>query len=166
MEVAIWRPASWDDVTTLNTMGMSEKSMPGADYIVELNLACRRKLSETDEQRLATLLANITQYPFAHNRKLDWWERLANPNGIPVFDNCTQILFAPSFADSDLSWLETPKQPVKLLHVIPITERENHILAAHGVEAFKTYLDEEGVDLFSPPNERRASRPVGENNET
>lgn len=150
MDIAIWRAERDADVSILNTMGMSEKRMPGANYLAELNLGCRQVLSQSDERQLATLLANITEYAFANNLKLDWWERLAHPLVIPVFSNCTKILFAPSFAEPEFSWLETQEEPVKLLYVVPITERENHILAAHGVESFREYLHEEAVDLFSP----------------
>jgi hypothetical protein len=76
MDVAVWRARERGNVTIFNTMGMSDRRMPGADHLVELNLGCRRKLKEPDERGLATLLANITEYPFANNAKLDWWERL------------------------------------------------------------------------------------------
>ena len=159
MDIAIWRAQTREDVTILNTMGMSEKLMPGALSPVELNLGCRLKLKENDERELAHLLANITEYPFANNIQLDWWHRLAHPGSIPVFSNCTAILFAPSFAEPESSWLDVPATPIKLLYVIPITEHENHILHSHGLEAFEDYLDQDGIDLFCPPVGKRANPP-------
>ncbi|MCM2315640.1 MAG: suppressor of fused domain protein [Thermoanaerobaculia bacterium] len=150
MEIAIWRAGDETDVTVFNTLGMSELRMRGAEHSVELNLGIRGPLDPATEGPLAAFLANITEYPFANGVKIDWWERLANVPVIPAHPGCHQLLFAPSFGEDEFSWLQTPAEPVKLLYVIPITPRENHILASHGREAFMSYLDEEEIDLFSP----------------
>ena len=150
MEIAIWRAADETDVTVFNTLGMSELRMQGAEHSVELNLGIRGRLEPATERPLSAFLANITEYPFANGLKIDWWERLTNVPAIPAYPGCHQVLLAPSFADDEFSWLETPAEPVKLLYVIPITPRENHILASHGQEAFLSYLDEEEIDLFTP----------------
>ena len=150
LDIAIWRAEDETDVTVFNTLGMSELRMQGAEHLVELNLGIRGRLDAATERPLSAFLADITAYPFAAGVKIDWWERLTNLPEIPGYPGCQQVLFAPSFAEDEFSWLQMPEEPVKLLYVIPITSRENHILAAHGQEAFESYLDEEEIDLFTP----------------
>lgn len=150
VHVGIWDPDKHCDVTTFATLGMSERVVPGADYRVELSLGCRAPLSAAERRQLAAFLANITEYPFMYGRKLDWWERLANPGAIPNFADCTQVLLAPMFGEDDFRTFPEPDTDVKMLSVVPITPHENHILAEHGRRAFLDYWEESGVDIFSP----------------
>ena len=79
VHVAIWDADASSDVTSYMTLGMSELPIPKADYRVELTLGVRGQLSREHRSQLATLLANLTEYPFTYQRKIDWWERLVNP---------------------------------------------------------------------------------------
>lgn len=150
VSVGIWDPDAECDITTFATLGMSERVLPGADYRVELSLGCRSRLGSAERRQLASFVANITEYPFMYGRKLDWWEKLTNPGSIPVFRHCTQILLAPMFGDDEFRTFPEPDADVKILSVVPITPRENHILAVHGRKAFLDYWEESGVDIFSP----------------
>src|SRR5262249_54537875 len=109
------------DVTLFNTLGMSERRMPGADYFTELHFAVRAPLDK--EQRLAVggFLANLAESPFENRLKLDWWEVINNPGHIPGFSGCKHLLLHPRFAPDGTDTLEDPDGPVKLLYVVPIT---------------------------------------------
>lgn len=155
VHVAIWDPDRNCNVTTLATLGMSERPMPSADYRVELTLGCRGCQPAEQRRRLATFLANITEYPFMYDLKLDCWERLASPGAIPAFPDCTQVLFAPMLGDDDFRTFPEPDRDVKLLAVVPITPHENHILAEHGRESFLSYWEESGVDIFAPRKDKK-----------
>ena len=150
VHVAVWDATEDGDVTIFNTMGMSERRMPGADYFTEVNLGIRGAIEEHDRRRLAAFLANVAEYPFCHARKLDWWERLSNPGNIPCFPGCTQLLLTPCLTDGGFSRFNPPDEEVKLLYATPTTSKENHILTVHGRQAFLDYLIEHELDLFAP----------------
>jgi hypothetical protein len=151
VHVPIWAADDEVDVCSFCTLGMSERLMAGADYRVELTMGVRAPLDEKQRADVATFLANITEYPFMNNLRLDWWERLANPGTIPSFPDCSQVLFAPSFGEHPFLHFEGEDADVRLLSVMPITPRESHVLKAHGREAFLQYWeDHEELDLFAP----------------
>src|ERR1044071_4734142 len=104
MNVAIWDPKDECDVLSFVTLGMSEMRMAGADYRAELTLGCRARLTASERWSLAAPVANLTEYPFQYNLKIDWKERLSNPGRIPVFQGCTQLLLAPVFRDPPFRW--------------------------------------------------------------
>lgn len=149
IHVLVWRADEHCDVTTFNTLGMSDRHMIGADYFSELHLEFRGVISETEQVSVARYLADIAEYPFMHDRKLDWWERLANPGKIPLFPECTQILFHPALVEGALDVIDDDEGPVKLLYVVPITPTENHILREHGKDAFNDYVAENEIDILS-----------------
>jgi hypothetical protein len=107
-------------------------------------------LSRNDRHRLAVFLANLAAYPFTNDLKLDWWESLRSPGAIPAFADCTQVLIAPSIHDDAWSRFAPPDDDVKLLHVIPVTRTEHHVLQDHGRESFLEFVEERGVDIFAP----------------
>jgi hypothetical protein len=153
VHVAVWRPTAECDVATFFSLGMSEALMRDADYRAELHLGRRGPLSESDQIELARFVANITEYPFMHDLKLDWWERLANPGAIPGFADCTQVLFGPDLGAADSHRFEQfppPDEDVRVLKVVPITPHENHLLKDHGRDAFLDYWETSGVDIWSP----------------
>jgi hypothetical protein len=63
-------------------------------------------------------------------------------------------MIAASLDGKGLERFAPPDDDVKLLRLIPITPRENHILTTHGRDSFMEYAEREAVDLFSP------SRPI------
>jgi hypothetical protein len=132
VHVAIWDADESCDVTTFATLGMSEGRMSGVEHRAELTLGYRGQLEPSVRRALATFVANVTEYPFMNGLGLDLWHRLNNPGAIPGFAGCTQLLVAPMFGDDDFGHFPEPDEDVKLLSLVPITPRENHILAKHG----------------------------------
>lgn len=124
--------------------------MLGADYFTELHFAYRGSPTKEEQLEVARFLANLTEYPFMHNLKLDWWERLANPGNIPLFSSCKHLLLHPALVQGGLELIDDPDGPVKLLFVIPITADENHTLKVHGRQAFMEYLEANEVDIIAP----------------
>lgn len=150
VHVAIWDADERCDVTTFITLGMSELLMPHADYRAELTLGVRSPFAPEARRRLPMFLANVAEYPFTHQRALNWWERLTQPGEIPGFPDCSQLLLAPTFGDSPFKHFPAPDEDVKVLSLLPITVHEGHILKEHGAKAFLDYWEETGVDLFAP----------------
>jgi hypothetical protein len=150
LHVAIWDADESCDISTFMTLGMSELPMPHGDYRAELTLGFRGELSREDRGKLTTLLANVAEYPFGYDRRLDWWERLVRPGAIPAFPGCEQLLLAPMFGERPFERFPAPDDDVKVLSVVTVTPREAHILKEHGRTAFLDYWEEEGVDLYSP----------------
>jgi hypothetical protein len=162
VHVAIWDADERCGVTTFMTLGMSELMMPHADYRAELTLGVRGALAGDTRRRIPMFLANVSEYPFMHQRTLNWWERLANPGEIPGFPDCPQLLLAPMFGDSAFKHFPAPDEDVKVLSLIPVTAHEGHLLKERGAEAFLDYWEESGVDLFAPrrdPIESAESKP-------
>jgi hypothetical protein len=147
--VAVWPADKKCDVTGFNTLGMSRRKMKGADYYTELHMGIRARLTKAKRERISGFLANVAQYPFDHNRCLDWWHVLNNPGTIPLFPNCSQLLFHPRLTPTGLDRIDDPQGLVKLLYVVPITPLEHHLLTAHGQEAFEEHVAENGIDLLS-----------------
>jgi hypothetical protein len=147
--VMAW-PADDDcDVTSFNTLGMSDRRMTGADYFAELHFGWRSRLGKDERLRVARFLANVAQYPFDHDLKLDWWEVIKRPGSILPFSGCRHVLLHPRFAKDGLDQLDDPDGPVKLLWVVPITPLERHLLVDHGRAAFVSHVQENHIDLFA-----------------
>jgi hypothetical protein len=151
LHVANWHAGEdEEDVTSFFTLGMSERRMKGADYLSELTLAVRGAISAKDRRNLAGFLADVAEYPWDWDRKLDVWERLVNPGTIPLFPDCPHLLLAPSFGEVPFNRFAAPDDDVKILYVIPITAKEGHLLKEHSRDAFLDHLEEHAIDLFSP----------------
>jgi len=153
IHISIWDPDADCDVTSFFSLGMSEKSMNGADYLAEVTLGCRGILEPDTRSMITALLANIVEYPFTYDLKLDWWERIRNPGPIPGFPSCTQLLVAPDLTDGTFDFFPSPDEDVKVLRIIPITPREGHVLKDHGCDAFLDYWAENEIDIFAPRND-------------
>jgi hypothetical protein len=150
VHVAIWDADESCDVTTFMTLGMSELKMPHADYRTELTLGVRGTLASDTRRQIPMFMANVAEYPFTHQRRLNWWERLTHPGEIPAFPGCPQLLLAPMFGDAAFEHFPTPDEDVKALSLIPITAHEGQILKEHGRQAFLDYWEDSGVDIFAP----------------
>jgi hypothetical protein len=85
IHLAVWLPELKTGVTTFHTLGMSEKYMPGADYLVELCWQIRGSLTRKKRALCARYLADVVVYPFLNNLKLDWWEHIVDAGEIPLF---------------------------------------------------------------------------------
>src|SRR5207237_1195801 len=84
----VWPADDELDITTFNTLGMSERPIPGADYAAEAHMGVRAYLRKPARERLARFLANVAEYPFQHGLTLDWWHVIADPGPVPQFPNC------------------------------------------------------------------------------
>jgi len=149
VHVAIWGADETCDVTAFNSLGTSEKQMKGANYYIEFHFAIRGELNEIQQGEVARFIANLTEYPFINDLKLDWWERLINPGKIPMFESCSQLVFFPSLVDNGLQTIDDLDGLIKLLYVVPITSFENHLLKEHGVDAFEQYIEDNCIDILS-----------------
>jgi hypothetical protein len=148
IHVPCWSADDACDVTTLQTLGMSEQLMPGADGYVELHLAYRGKLANEQLLVLARMLADIAEYPFHRSLKLAWWEVIRNVPPIPVFDGCKHLLVQSPFTAEGTAELPDDDGPVKLLYMVPITAHERHLLVEHGRDAFLDYIAQSDIDLL------------------
>jgi hypothetical protein len=158
LHVAIWDADESCGVTSYMTLGMSEITIPHADYRTELSLGVRAALTPQDRSKLAILLANLSEYPFTYDRQIDWWERIVDPGDVPAFPHCPHLLLAPMFGEPAFERFAEPDDDVKVLSVVPITEREGHVLKDHGREAFLDYCEEQGIDIYAPRSDGRLNR--------
>jgi hypothetical protein len=149
LHVPSWGADKRCEVTSLNTLGMSEQRMRGARYFAELHLAFRGKLREKQRLDLARLLADVAEYPFQNRLKLDWWEIIPTVYRIPVFTGCRHLLLHPKLVTEGMDKIEDEDGTVKLLYVVPITPLERHLLAEHGRQAYLDYIKDEGVDILA-----------------
>jgi hypothetical protein len=145
--VMVWPADRRCDVTSFNTLGMSDRRMKGADYFAELHLGVRARLKKKDREAVARFLVNVAEYPFHNDLKLDWWEVVSRPGTIPFFPGCRHLLLHPSLAVKGFDRIDDPDGPVKLLYVVPITPMERHLMVDHGREAFIRHAKTEGLDL-------------------
>ena len=123
--------------------------MNNADYPVELCWHIRGKISEDDKHHCSHFLANLTEYPFDYELKLDWWEHLVDPGKMPMFSGCKTLLLAPALSEIALKPFPLPDSEVKVLHIYPLTDMETHMVADHGREEFVEFIEEKIIDLFS-----------------
>jgi hypothetical protein len=149
VHIAIWDAKSDDDLTILHTLGMSGKCMNNADYLVELCWHIRGKISEDDKRHCSWFMANLTEYPFMYDLKLDWWEHLVDPGKMPMFSGCKTLLLAPALSEIALKPFPSPDSKVKVLHIYPLTDLETHLVAEHDRDEFVEFIEERKIDLFS-----------------
>ena len=123
--------------------------MNGANYLVESCWRIRGALSEDDKGCCSRFLANLTEYPFMYDLKLDWWEHLVDPGKISMFSGYKTLLLGPALSEQPLSNFPPPDSEVKTLYIYPLTELETHVVSEHGREEFVEYIEEKRLDLFS-----------------
>lgn len=146
--VMAWASDDEMEVTTFQTLGMSERLMRGASHFVELHMGIREQLSKEQRLEVARFLANVATYPFQWDLKLEWWEVLARPGKIPFFAGCPHLLLHPRLTPEGFDEVDDEEGTVKLLYLVPITPLERHLLVDHGREEFLEYLEQEEIDLL------------------
>jgi hypothetical protein len=146
--VMAWRPTGDLDMTTFATVGMSARDVPGANHRLELVFSIAARLDEATERRATRFLANMAQYPWDHERALDWWHILRNPGPIPGFPGCSAILFHPKFVESGCDHVHFGEMAVHLLNVVPITELERQRAVEDHPQRLMEKLRDDGVDVF------------------
>jgi len=130
--VAFWDPDGDCDVTTCQTIGMSDRRMVGAAYDVELHLAYRGLLGPSERAEVAQFLADVAVYPFMNQIRLDWWDRVPAKRRIPLFTSCSTMLLRPPFLSTGMATLELDGETIKILLRCPDYPQEDHRLAVHG----------------------------------
>jgi hypothetical protein len=146
--VPVWPADESRDVTLFNTLGMSERRMQGADYFTELHFAVRSALDKDQRLQVARFLADVAEYPFQNNLKLDWWELINPGRPIPAFSGCKHLLLHPRLAPDGTDTLDDPDGPVKLLYLVPITPAERQLLLTRGRSAFLRQVEDNEIDLL------------------
>jgi Suppressor of fused protein (SUFU) len=147
--VAVWPADAECEVTSVLTLGMSDRLMPGTDYRTELHMGIRAPLDKDQRLAMARFLANIAEYPFENARALDWWHVLLSPGRIPGFPGCPHLLFHPRLTDAGFDTVDDPEGQVKLLAVVPITPHERHLAVDHNKDALRDYWEKEGTDILA-----------------
>ncbi len=161
--VMVWPAGRGCDVTSFQTLGMSDRPMPGADYSAELHMGVRARLRKAERERVARWLTNVAEYPFHHGRTLDWWHVMSNPGAIPHFPNCPHVILHPRLTGEGIDTIRDRGGLIKLLYVVPITPLERHLAVEHGKDALRDYWAERGIDVLSDrtdpkPKTRRGKR--------
>jgi hypothetical protein len=155
--VMAWPADEHCDVTSFQSLGMSDRRMTGADYFCEVHFALRARLTEQERLEVARRIADVCAYPFQFDRKLDWWEVIRDPGRLPGFEGCQHLLLHPRLTPEGFDQIEDPDGIVKVLHLVPITPLERQLLLEHGRRALQEYLAENEIDVlkdrFDPPGE-------------
>ncbi|MFG3254755.1 suppressor of fused domain protein [Streptomyces sp. NPDC048172] len=170
IDVMIHRAAEPAGVTVFTTIGMSAHAMPPADGPdgpvgpvgpdgrsdgrpggrAELRLHRRGVLDQASEGGIAMRLANLATYPWANGRPLGWGEVLSFQDDTPTFPACARAFLAGPWLQGQPSFLETREGPVRVLHVVPITEQERAAALATTPESFFGDLLERRDVLLHP----------------
>jgi hypothetical protein len=145
--VMCWRPTQEVDITTFATIGMSARPVPGASYRLELHFSLRGRIADDVERSVTRFLANLANYPWDHERALDWWHVLRNPGRIPAFPNCSSVLLHPRFTPEGWDHLHHENEVVRLLNVVPITEAERERAAAATRDLLQDW-EKDDIDIF------------------
>jgi hypothetical protein len=148
LDVFVWQPTGQIPMTTFTTAGMADMPMKGVTHRCEIHWTLRGKLTEAEESACAQFLATLAEYPFIKNISLDHWHIIANVV-IPVFPNCSNILFHPTFVKDGWDTTEWNGKIIKILNLVPITNEENQIAVNSGVPAMLDHLFKSQIDLFS-----------------
>ncbi len=146
--VAAWPADDEVDVCTFFTMGMSDRVMPGADYRVELHMGIRAYLGKEERLNVARFLADLAEYPFDHNRTLDFWHVLKQPGKIPHFPSCPHLIFHPRMTEAGFDTIADSEGEIRVFFVVPITPHERQLAIDRGKDALLDYWCEMEVDLF------------------
>lgn len=144
IDVMIWNPDEEIDITTFSTIGMSTASMKD-DSRAELSFAIRKQLTEDEQNKVCTFLANLALYPFFNETTLSWWHKLYEPGDIPVFSTASSLLLHPAFIEDGFDKIETSEGRVKILNLVPLRQEEVELK-----EIDKILQKLEGVDIFNP----------------
>jgi hypothetical protein len=153
--VMAWPADRHCDVTTFQSLGMSDRRMKGARYFAEVHWGIRAKLKKQQRLEVARRIADVCAYPFQYDRKLDWWEVIKNPGPLPGFEGCKHLLLHPKLAAQAEDRIKDEDGLIKLLFLVPITPQERHLIVDHGRDALTDHLSANEVDVlsdrFAPP---------------
>lgn len=142
IEVLAWTAKRETSVTLLQSVGMS--ALPMSDGTrAELRFVVRGVPDARELETCATFIANVAVYPFVNATRFAFWEKLRTAP--PLFPSCTGVLFHPRFSPNGIDAFQTSSGEVKVLHLLPITERE----AALAPDALHDDFAARGIDVFA-----------------
>ncbi|GAA2094599.1 hypothetical protein GCM10009801_62800 [Streptomyces albiaxialis] len=154
IDVMIHRAPGPSGATVFTTIGMSAHEMPPADGRpggrAELRLHRRGALDQRAEGALAMRLANLAAYPWTNGRPLGWGEVVSFQDDTPTFPGCPRAFLAGPWTQDQPSFFETTEDPVRVLHVVPLTEQERATALTATPESFFGDLLTRR-DVLSPP---------------
>lgn len=148
IELLLWHPDSYSDLSTLATLGMSDLPMAEGER-AELHLAWEGKLSENEEKSLVEFLANLALYPFLSGQKAHWWQVIELDGDIPCFKNKKALLFHPPFHEEGWAQIECSDTLVRILNVVPLSEDEKLLAIHHGINSLTDRWQKEGKNPFA-----------------
>ena len=154
LDVFIYRPAEPEGLTTFVTVGMSTAPMPSADGgeggRAELWLSRSGALAPEDEQQIAMQLANLAVYPWKTGRAVGWAQIVGFEDDFPTFPGCRAVFLAGPLLTGTPDRLDTCEGEVRVITVVPITERERAAAASVPPMTFAGDLIE-ARDVFTAP---------------
>lgn len=149
LDVFVWRPTGDQPMTTLATIGMSDRAMHGCAHRAELHLTLRGCVTDADEAALATFLANLAAWPHRSGSAFDWWHLLRAVGAPPGFPHCPHGLLHPRLVPEGWDAMLAEGAQVKFLNYIPLTNREMDDMQQLGVQPALDRMYARSVDLFS-----------------
>lgn len=148
IDVFVYRAKDDIPMTTLATVGMAARTMPGTNDRAELHVARRGRITPAEENAIAIQLANLASHPWATKTSFDWGHLIGLQREFPTFPGCHAVFLSGPFVEGGWDFIETSEGPVRILNVVPITEAER-IHARHMTPtAFLSALMA-GTDIFT-----------------
>lgn len=154
LDVFIYRPVEPTGLTTFVTVGMSTAPMPSTDgedgSRAELWLSRTGALAPEDEQQIAMQLANLAVYPWKTGRPVGWAQIVGFEEDFPTFPGCPAVFLAGPLLTDTPDWLDTCEGRVRVITVVPITQRERATAATMPPMTFAGNLIE-ARNVFTAP---------------
>lgn len=148
IDVFVYRANAGTPMTSLATIGMAARTMPGTELRTELHLARRGVIIRDEEHKLAVQLANLASHPWSTGSHFDWGHMISVGGDIPAFAGCGAVFFSGPFTDGGWDYIRTGTGAVRILNVVPITEEERARARTMAPDRFMSELMKE-VDIFS-----------------
>ncbi|MFM7149171.1 MAG: suppressor of fused domain protein [Gemmataceae bacterium] len=148
VHVLTWPAPDSNSLTRWQTLGMSERMMPGATFFPEIHLAARGVWDKEQRLAMARFLANLAAYPFQFQKTLDWGHVLHQVGTIPGFTGCRHLLLHAAPDDKGVDQITDETGPIRILQAYPLTAEERQILIEQGEDAFRQHLRTMKIDLL------------------
>ena len=151
IQVCVWPADDNCDVSTFATLGMSEREMLGSGVSrVELHFAIRAFVTQDQAHQVARFLANVAEYPFENELRIDWWHRLRDAGNIPMFPGKRRLLFRPPFTEGANGYITWASESIRFLYLVPLTDEQAEVLS-RGKDAYEQYLIDNELDPLGEP---------------
>lgn len=147
VDVFVYRSSGEIPMTTLATVGMASRTMPGTAERAELHLTRRGRVSPAEENAIAVQLANLASHPWATKTAFARGHLIGLQRELPTFLGCHAVFLCGPFVEGGWDSIDTAEGTVRLLNVVPITEAER-IHARHMTPAAFLSALMAGTDIF------------------